>query len=298
MASLTDTTDKKLKLYIENNAVNFTNDCYELPIPCVITGKNGCGKSTFLKNATDHLFSQLVKEINSRSLSEEDKQNEGLKKTHPIFLKFDREEISFLRNTNIKVPNSNKSSETNYSLQISKLPDMIKYQNKIDDLNSTDEDEKEIYLKKFKDIFDYLCYMNDKNENFIQLKEWKITFKDSKYEFKKNDQSQSISEDRLTFSDLFFLYCYSVKLLISENFLKVSLYHNGMSSYDLMSIGNILKYFYYIKSDMINQINDHLSNNTLQLKEGFKLIQTNNDYKFKTGNFLLFFKNLKRSETE
>jgi DNA mismatch repair ATPase MutS len=291
----TETVDQTLKLYIENNAVDFTNDCYEFPI--VITGKNGCGKSTFLKNATDHLFSELVKDINSRSKSEEDKQREGLKRTHPIFLRFDREEISFLRDANIKVPNSNESSETNYSMQIFRLPDMNKYQDKINDLKSTDEDEKEIYLKKFKDIFDYLCFMNNKNENFIQLKEWKITFKDSKYEFKKNDQSQSISEDRLEFSDSFFLYSYSVKLL-SENFLKASLYHNGMSSHDLMSIGNILKYFYYIKSNIIDEINDHLSNNSLQLKEGFKLIQKNKGYKFTTGNFLLFFKNSKCSETE
>jgi hypothetical protein len=287
----TVSVDQTLKMYIENNAVNFTNGSYGLPKPCVITGKNGCGKSTFLKNATDHLFSQLVnKKMINLSMTEE-LISEVLNKNHPIFLRFDREEINFLNSADIKeitkVQDSDEFSEYNHRMQISKLPDMIKYQNTINHFknflsNSKDPKKEEMknYLISIKQIFNYLCYVGENAE----LEGYKITPKDnSECQFQKNNQD--ISSNDLSLADLFYLINKLVTHLKSERFLRLSLYINGMSAHDFMSIENILKYIYLIKSDMINEINDHLSNNALQLKPGFKLIQTPKNHDISSGNF-------------
>jgi hypothetical protein len=298
MAAQTDFTDKTLKLFINGQATNLN----ELPIPCVITGKNGIGKSTFLKNSTDHLFSQL-EELPSKT--EVDKE---LKKDHPIFLRFSSEEVNFLDSADCtKITQHSGSDEIydkNYHIQVSKLPDMQIYQNKINDLDLSayEKCDKQIYLTNIKDISYYLCFKE--KINFIEFTDWKITLTNNlEYRFEKEDK-QVLSKD-LLFTDLYFLYNFLVKRLTTttyyKNFLKVSLYINGMSAHDLMSTKNILKYFYFIKSDMIDEINDHLSNNALQLKGGFKLIYEDNERSSKiTGNsnFFIFYIKIRIVQTE
>jgi len=222
----------------------------DLPKLCLIAGKNGSGKSTCLKQLSNKLFDDLTNQSSNHASN------------HPIFLMFGHSGIDQGTEEIHRIQEVYSETIESYRNEMYTTEIGIDFKNRINHLLN--------YLINIRKVGE------EQVNQELQLTGIKIKFNSS-----LNGYDSFLKEvAELNYCELQGLFHHCQKLIkIDEcdlknwtEYVKVGLYNLGITYLDLSSTQKIFNYLFILYPDEFGgEFNQHLENNSLQFKPGFKI---------------------------